>query len=292
MRPGLVLAIVSAFAVVACGQVNGNLPGGVTPVSPPARALEAWQTFPADQKPRPIVSFWDLGPSGGAFTGGDSKLAAMCGKFTLGIALPIIVQAQANAMWPDGTTASYKAISAKEAFTAITKSSASVNPPECASLAGLQITTARFATAPFRTDRGIVQMSAWRFGAPGVVGELDYPALPLSAFWKSAITSPTSGTTATISVDGLTLTFVFYGAPATSGPCGADYKGVVAESSSAVAVALQTIPHASPGAPFACDAMAQQRSVTLTLASPLGGRVVIDVSGNATPVCPAAKPGC
>jgi hypothetical protein len=67
---------------------------------------------------------------------------------------------------------------------------------------------------------------------------------------------------------------------------------VVAESNAAVAVALQVTPHAQPGEPVACDAMAQLRSVDVSLASVLGGRVVLDVSGNVTSVCPSTKPAC
>ena len=88
------------------------------------------------------------------------------------------------------------------------------------------------------------------------------------------------------------LTFSFAGAPSSSGPCGADYRAVVAESQAAVAIAVQTISHAQPGAPVVCNLMAVSRSVTVTLASPLGGRVVLDETGNVTSVCPIAKPSC
>jgi hypothetical protein len=71
-----------------------------------------------------------------------------------------------------------------------------------------------------------------------------------------------------------------------------DYKGVVAESTSAVAVAVQEIARSVPGGPVACDLVGHPRSVTLTLAGPLGGRVVVDGSGNATPVCPVSGPEC
>ena len=92
----------------------------------------------------------------------------------------------------------------------------------------------------------------------------------------------------TISADGRLLTFGFYGAPSSDGPCGAEYKASVAESQAAVAVAIQMIPNASPGDMVACPAIAQERSVSVALASPLGGRVVVDRDGNAVVVCPAA----
>jgi hypothetical protein len=95
-----------------------------------------------------------------------------------------------------------------------------------------------------------------------------------------------------MSADGRSLTFTFYGAPSDPGPCGADYKAVVAESQAAVAIALQATSHAKPGQMVACDLMAQQRSVVVTLAQALGGRVVLDGSGNVTGVCPSTRPDC
>ncbi len=285
------VSAIVALVSVACGGVGSHLTNPPA-VSTPTAALTAWASFPASQRPRPIILFWDLGPSGGGFTNGDSKLAAMCSKFSLGTSLPSGIPARTSAMWPDGTTDSYSAISAEDAFAAITKSQPGVSPDMCAQIAPLQITTVRFAIAAFRSDRGLVHMSAWFFGSPGVVGELEYPALSPPAFWKGAFISPVSNQTANISADGLTLSYLFYGAPDSSGPCGADYKGVVAEATSAVAVAVQELARSVPDGPVACPAMAQQRTVTLTLASPLGGRVVVDASGNATPVCPVAKPDC
>jgi hypothetical protein len=67
---------------------------------------------------------------------------------------------------------------------------------------------------------------------------------------------------------------------------------VIAESDAAVAIAVQTISHAQPGQPIACDLVAAVRSVTVTLATTLGGRVVLDDGSNAMPVCPSTKPAC
>ena len=285
------LIAISSFVLFACGAFGGNHLTSPPAVPTPTAALAQWAAFPADQMPRPIVLFWELAPPGG-FTSGDAKLAAVCSKLSLRTSLPTVVPAQASALWPDGTTASYKPISAKEAFAAITKPQPGASPDMCGPIAPLQITTVDFETGLFDSDRGIVEISAWIFGSPNVVGGLEYPALPSSAFWKAAFAVPVSNETASISEDGLTLMFSFYGAPDSSGPCGADYKGVVAESASAVAVAVQELARSVPEGPVACDAMAQQRTVTVTLARPLGGRVVGDAAGNARPVCPAMHPQC
>jgi hypothetical protein len=286
------LIAIFGFVLVACSAVGGSHLTNPPQVPTPTAALAQWEAFPAGQTPRPIVLFWELAPSGGGFTSDDAKLAAMCSKLSLRTSMPAGVPAQASATWPDGTTATYKPISAKEAFAAITKPQPGASPELCRPIAPLQITTVRFDTGLFDSDRGIVEISAWIFGSPNVEGGLEYPALPPSAFWKAAFIIPSSNQTASISEDGVTLMFSFYGAPDSSGPCGADYKGVVAESTSAVAVAIQELVRSVPNGPVACDAVAQLRTVTVALASPLGGRVVVDEAGNARPVCPAMHPQC
>jgi hypothetical protein len=95
-----------------------------------------------------------------------------------------------------------------------------------------------------------------------------------------------SGYSATLGVDGRSLKYRFWGAPDNAGPCGAAYKGVLAESTTAVAIALQMIPNSPPNAPIACDAIAQERSITVPLARPLGGRVVVDAAGDVVALCP------
>ena len=277
-----------ALTALACGRV----PSGGTPiVSPPAEALVAWSGFPAALVPRPVVMVGNASAASG-FTSSEAKIAAGCHKFRSGITLSNVVPARAQVSWTTGTTATYPAISAAAALAAMMRPLADTSDPNCATAQPLVVNGSRFGLFGFATDRGNAQISAWLFTASGVMGEVAYPALAPPALWNGGILNGYLNSGSTVSADGRTLTFTFWGAPLTSGPCGADYKAQVAESSSAVAVAVQAIPHASPGEPIACDAMAQQRSVTLALASPLGGRVVLDASGNAAVVCPAAKPDC
>ena len=283
MRLRFAAGTVAVLTIVACGRPSG---AGVPQVSPPTQALAAWDGFPAGQIPRPIVLFWDLRPSGGAYTSGDSKLAGMCGKFALSEQLPAQVRSQAIATWADGTSATYAAISAADAFSAMAHTLTGMGGADCASVPALPVTSARFATASFQTDRGIAQMSAWRFSSPGAVGELDFPAIPPSAFWGGGTSNLSSNGGATVSADGRSLLVGFTGAR-TDGPCGAAYKGLAAESNTAVAVAIQDIPN-SPSDTVNCTLEGYPRSVTVPLQSKLGGRVVVDASGTAVTVCPAA----
>jgi len=92
------LSAVAAVAVVACGAVGGG--SYITqppPVATPTAAVAQWAGFPADQNPRPIVLFWELYTTGGGFKDGDSKLAALCNKFSLATSLPREVPANGSA---------------------------------------------------------------------------------------------------------------------------------------------------------------------------------------------------
>jgi hypothetical protein len=201
--------------------------------------------------------------------------------------MPNVVPTQAQATWTTGTRAVYPAISAAAAFSAITQPPAETNT-ECATIPTLVVSGVRFGIFEFMTDRGKAQISAWLFTVSGTDGEIAYPALAAPSIWNADLMHGSLDRGTTISADGRLLTFGFYGAPSSDGPCGAEYRASLAESESAVAVAIQMIPNASPGDMVACPAIAQERSVTVALASPLGGRVVVDRDGNAVAVCPAA----
>jgi hypothetical protein len=282
----LKLACLAVLLVAACGATHGS--GNAYP-SPPTSALVAWESFPATLVPRPIIAFSDVRPTGGGYTSNDGKIAGFCNKFTLSTALPSQASGQAVASWANGASATYTAISASAAFFAMSHAPSQMVSQDCARVAPLDVTGVRFGTAQITTDRGAATMSAWLFTATGAMGELPYPALPPPAFWKGSLTGLSLGETATVSADGRAVTFHFTGAPPTAGPCGADYRGAVAESSSAVAVAVLAIPHESSGGPVMCTAIGAFRSVTVELATRLGGRVVVNASGDAVVACP--EPG-
>jgi hypothetical protein len=273
-------SVAALLLAVACGDVPGS--GG-----PPTAALGAWNDFPADQVPRPIVLLGIDAMPGQGFDSGGGKIAALCAKFALSTALPANVPKQAIASWADGTKVTYPvALTAAEALGAMTNNSARATMSQCASIAPLQVTAVRFDVATFPTDRGKAQMSAWLFTATGARAELAYPAIPTSAIWRGSITPQSSSNGATLSADGRSLTFFFVGAREGTGPCEAMYKGVVAEATAAVAIAYEAIPHEQTNGGGSCTAEGYRRSVAVTLASPLGGRVLVDSRGGPVPVCP------
>jgi hypothetical protein len=229
-------------------------------------------------------------PSSG-FSSGNAKIAAFCNKFKSTITLSTQAPPQALATWTTGTRATYPALSAAAAFAALTQPPAQTSL-DCATVPPLKVSGARFGIFEFPTDRGKAQISTWMFTVSGANGEIAYPAVAAPSVWNADLMHGLLDTGTTVSADGRFLTFGFWGAPSSSGPCGATYAAAVAESQSAVAVAIQEIPNASSGDAVVCPAVAQQRSVEVALANPLGGRVVLDNNANAVSVCPALVKDC
>lgn len=283
------LALVAVALVAGCGTLEGPRTGTV---SPPTDALARWKDFPSDRVPRPIVLF-DGFPAGQGFDTGEAKLAALCGKFAMEVPWPVDVPAQAEARWADGTRYTYPAVSASDAFAAMQRSALGASSPDCSTVAPLPVTAARFGTADFTTDRGKAEILAWLFKATGARVELAQPAVPASAIWGGVVVEGSIGGSATVSPDERVVTFSFIGGPPPDQPCGGDYTGVVAESNHAVAVAVQASPGRVVGGGNACTAEGYIRSVTIQLASPLGGRVLVDASARVVGVCQeAVRAGC
>jgi hypothetical protein len=285
------LIAIGAVALAACGQVGGSaVVPTPTPIAPPTAALNPWASFPAAANPRPIVWLANPSPINGYGTDAN-KMEAYCHKFALGGTLPSTVPPHGSVLWPDGSSVTYGGMSAADAFVRLAAGTA-VADPQCTSYPPLVINGARLSTFEFVTDRGKALMNTWLFSAVGMDSELAYPAIAPGAFWTGGILASYAGNTATLSPDGRSLTYTFYGAPSAPGPCGADYRSVTAESQTAVAIALQELPHAQSGQLVACPAVAQQRTLVVPLAQALGGRVVVDATGNVIQVCPSTKPAC
>jgi hypothetical protein len=265
-----------ALAVIAgCGTLAGPRTGTI---SPPTDALARWQTFPADQVPRPIVLL-------GSFL-------STCAKLIPAFQPSTQAPKEATASWTDGTSYSYAAISVADAIVAFGRTETGASGRDCSKVPPIAVTAARFDTVSFRTDRGGASMSAWLFSAGGVLGEIPYPAIVQSAFWGTGVHPASIGGGATVSANGRVLMYSFVGGPP-DGPCAQDYTGVVAESTHAVAVGLQSSPGRVQAGPNSCDTVGRIRSVTVALARALSGRVLVDASGAAVPVCPEAiRPNC
>lgn len=274
-----------ALLLVACQVIPSQ---DASPPSPPTPALDAWRDFPANSSPRPVVWLAKNSPSNGF--DGTSKMAFFCNKYVLadGLHLPPDTPGQATAQWRSGMSNSYPAISARRAFAAMTRPPTDLNIPYCPTAQPLTVTAVRLGTYGFGTDRGTAEVTAWLFTATGARGEVAYPAVASSSIWGDGM-AQNLGSTVTVSPDERTLTYTFYGTPANAGTCSADYTGAVAESSTAVAIAVKSIPRSGPNAGGVCLARPMLRSVTLKLNSALAGRVVVDSHSSAVWVCPTGS---
>jgi len=274
------LALAATLMVAACGAIPGAQ-GALPAPTPPTAALARWSDFPVNAKPRPIIWFGDIveeaGPS--QFPNETSKLRWVCRKFVLGpnARLSNASSATATARWATGLSASYGSIGSAVAWSALTARPPGGNRSECASLQPFVVTAVRWGAAEFSTDRGGATMSAWLFDVPEADGHLGYPALDPSAYWTGHPIASEGQLGAKVSADGRTLTIGVVGARDQSGPCGADYTTSAAESPTAVAVAIKTIPHDLNAV---CDLVARMYSIEVHLKAPLGGRVLLDEQGN------------
>ena len=284
------LFAVAAVALVACSGVSG-VPQAVvpSPVSPPITALAAWDAFPVGQTPRPVVVVMNPSQTFGFGSNEDARLAAACHKLTTAISLSNAVPRTANVSWSIGTKGVYPSMSAAAAFAAMTQYGSGTSQSNCAPIKPFAVTAVHFLPYGFVTDRGQAQIDSWLFTLNGI-DLVVYPAVAPSALLNADLSRGSTYFGSTLGADALSLTVSFSGKEST-GVCAADYRGVVAESRTAAAVALQEIPHPDSDQSN-CEGISELRYVDVHLAGALGGRLVLDASGNLVPVCPIAKPDC
>jgi len=207
------------------------------------RALQAWAGFPADQQPRPLILL-DSAAQSGAFPDGETKLAFFNGRVEGAPGFPAqILEALRGRPRPgEGSP--------------------------------LVLQNAIPGEREFATDRGRKRLPAWRVQARGVpepIWVLDpatsrqcwQPPGHEDLYWR--------GHGASLGSDGRTLTVSFTGSPEPYRYLGA----TIQESDNAVAV----IPAGEQRAAGWHTLVGQRRQVSVTLARPLGNRVLLDEHG-------------
>lgn len=205
-----------------------------------------------------------LDPATG-FATDEDKLAYLAGQFELGSPLPAAPPISAG----------YPVVSAKAALDRLSGSASGQQVGF-----RLRIVKAGLTRAKFSTDRGPQLLPAWQFSLAGVTGSVRVLAVAQSALWPAKPAEPPwSEDQAGIAADDQTVTYSFYASPAGPSPCGAEYAGKVMESATAAVISVEEVrPNPAGGsssADQACTAIAAQRTVTVRLAAPLGGRVLL-----------------
>ena len=245
-----------------------------TSTSPQARALAQWAGFPVHAAPRPIVLTGPAltGPTSG-FANRADKLAVSSGNVVLDTTLPSSPPT-ANG-WP--------VMPASDALTRVQGGP----PGGTKSGAPARITQVKLDAATFSTDRGPQVLPSWRFTFAGIADPVDVLAIPDQDHWphsptparnplQLAITALPAERQATVS---------FYGAaPAGSGPCQAEYRADVLESTTAILVTIHAVTTGVSRATVqTCTADAHIRTLTVSVATAIGNRVFIDDHGAPLP---------
>jgi hypothetical protein len=220
------------------------------PVEPPRqrveRLLRAWSDFPASRDPRPLVLLSSGVVTSEGFPDGATKLAFVRGAIDAvpGFPADLLDVLRSRRQQHDGPR--------------------------------LLMTAASQGTAEFVTDRGRRQLPAWDVRAQGVPTRFSIldPLISQQAWWPPELDrSAWRGTTAALSDEGCTVTMRFTGTPFAY----ADYPSAdVFQVGAAIAVIPTAVNIGPPGPRLA---YAQKREVGVTLADPLGARVLLDQHG-------------
>lgn len=276
--------LVAALAVAACGSQPAapSTAGQNGPAAFVARAQQVtaqWDRSHATRAWRTGLVLTDASdltpvPSKG-FSTGSQKLAFMSGHFRLAGVLPA-GPLPGMVRWANGTTLRLPLLSARAAFAELAAERPCAIPNACGQLA---VTGAEPGVVTVRTSRGPATVPAWRFTVAGLGWKVSEVAIAPSAF----VVLPGSGTIppagrdtkgvselTAVSGDGRTLTLIF-----TGGACDAAWGAYRYESGSTVVVGSWERYSAGIGA---CAAIGIGRRVHVTLARPLGTRVVLDVA--------------
>ncbi|MBP2338754.1 hypothetical protein JOF41_004932 [Saccharothrix coeruleofusca] len=243
MRAHLLLAV---LLLAGCG-VNASETGRTTTPAP-LRPVD----FPVDRHPRPIVLLGEPLAVERGFASNEEKLS---GRYELVGPPPATPEPGALPL-----------IGAAEAVAAMSRPSD--RPP-------VKLVRAEFGTARFRTDRGALELPAWRFTTESG-SSLARQALAPSAVW------PARPSMYTATEDGLELEVTMLAAPqACPGHGPVTAEAVVAESATSVAVGLRTAGELG-GCPRTADLRTQPYRVTLS--APLGARLLVDGQGGVVEV--------
>ena len=284
---------VAALAVAACGSQRA-----APPAAGRATAPAAGQKGPAAfvARARQVTAQWDRSaaariwrtglvlmdasdltpvPSSAGFSSQQEKDAFGSGHFKLAGTLPA-GPLPGLVRWADGSTLRLPLLTARAAFAELAAQRPCGGPSACGQLT---VTGAQPGSVTVRTSRGLASVPAWRFTVAGLgwrVGEVAVARDALAVLPGSGPIPPAGQNTpgvdvlTAVSADGRTLTLSFTGSA-----CDAAWGAYRYESHATVVVGSWEKP-AAGNTP--CPAVGMPRTARVTLARPLGTRIVLDVA--------------
>ncbi|MFE2328870.1 hypothetical protein ACFXD5_34055 [Streptomyces sp. NPDC059385] len=279
--------VAAASLAAGCGTAPGG--GGGAPAAPAdtrprmERVAAAWEGSAALAQWREgfhPLDEQDWAPPGG-FRSGEDKAAAVNGNFTLRAALPAGPPPATPVRWDaGGTELTLPLLTAQEAYEQVGRAKGAAAEPEHA----LPVTAVVFGETTVRTSRGPARAPAWLFGVEGYdtplariairPQELPKPPIePLRTF--DGGTAPLFGHAAA-SPDATSFEVT-----AGHGACDGGVAVDVLEGTDTVVLAGRILPGGKAGRDGACPAMMLEQRVPVTLARPVGERLVLDSESGA-----------
>ena len=290
-RGAAVLA--AAVAVAACGSQRAA-PPVTTHATPPAAGQDGPAAFVA--RARQVTARWERSAAARAWRTGlvlldasdltpvprdqgfgsqRQKDAFGSGHFRLAGTLP--AQPLAGLVrWADGSTLRLPLLTAKAAFAELAAQRPCGGPYSCDQLT---VTGAQPGVVTVSTSRGLARVPAWRFTVAELGWQPSEVAVARSALVvlpgygpipAAGLNTPGVSELTAVSADGRTLTLSFIGSA-----CDAAWGAYRYESGGTVAAGSWQRPSAGNGV---CPAVGIPRTARVTLARPLGTRVVLDVA--------------
>ena len=284
---------VAALAVAACGSQRAA-PPAVSQATPATAGQNGPAAFVA--RARQVTAQWDRSaaarvwrtglvlldasdltpiPRDQGFSSQRQKDAFGSGHFRLAATLP--AQRLAGVVrWADGSTVRLPLLTARAAFAELAAQRPCGGPDACGQLT---VTGAQPGVVTVRTSRGLASVPSWQFTVAGLGWPVSEVAIARSAFVvlpgygpippAGRNTPGVSGLPA-VSVDGRTLTVSFTGSA-----CDAAWGAYRYESGGTVVTGSWERPSAGN---TPCPAVGMPRTARVTLARPLGTRIVLDVA--------------
>jgi hypothetical protein len=291
-RAAAVVAV-AALAVAACGS-QPAAPPATSQTTPPAAGQNGPAAFVA--RARQVTAQWDRSaaarvwrtglvlldasdltpvPPSAGFSSQREKDAFGSGHFRLAATLPA-EPLPGLVRWADGTTSRLPLLTARAAFAELAAQRPCGGPYACGQLT---VTGAQPGVVTVHTSRGLASVPAWRFTVPG----LGWPVSEVAVARNALVVLPAhvpippagqntpgvNGLTA-VSADGRTLTLSFTGSA-----CDAAWGAYRYESNGTVVAGSWEKPSAGN---TPCPAVGMTRTARVTLARPLGTRVILDVA--------------
>jgi hypothetical protein len=284
---------VAVLAVAACGSQRAA-PPATGQTTPPAAGQNGPAAFAA--RARQVTAQWERSaaarlwrtglvltdasdltpvPSGAGFSSQQEKDAFGSGHFTLAGTLPA-GPLPGLVRWADGSTLRLPLLTARAAFAELAAQRPCGGPSGCGQLT---VTGAQPGAVTVRTSRGLASVPAWRFTVAGLGWQVSEVAVARNALTvlpgygpipAAGQNTPGVNVLTAVSGDGRALTLSFTGSA-----CDAAWGAYRYESKTTVVVGSWEKP-AADNTP--CPAVGLPRTARVTLARPLGTRVILDVA--------------